>query len=174
MKEEWKDIKGYEGFYQVSNYGMVRSVDRFTNRDGGAQFRKGQLLSPGKDRWGYRFVILQNRTKKCKMIHRLVSAAFLDPIPGKPIVNHIDGNKSNNAVDNLEYCTQSENMRHAFATGLHKTTAVLALDKDTEDTVFQFSSVKDARKMFAPGTNISNCLNGRCKTAYGYKWRYAD
>lgn len=114
-KEIWRDIEGYEGLYQVSNLGSVRSLDRI---DSIGRHRKAKILKPSFSR-GYPYV---NLCKKSKMqfyrIHRLVAIAFLPNPENKEEVNHIDGNTRNNCVDNLEWVTHSENIHHASKTNL--------------------------------------------------------
>ena len=116
-KEIWKDVIGYEGLYQVSNLGRVKSLDKICgNRKG---VIKSKLLNFQDNGKGYKNVNLYNNKKnKCVYIHRLVAGAFLAKIEGKECVNHIDGNKSNNSLENLEWCTRSENMKHAYDNGL--------------------------------------------------------
>ena len=108
MTEEiWRDISGYEGHYQVSNFGRVKSFHK-----------GGRILKPGLV-LGYLKVSLNSGGKVAqRKVHRLVAEAFIPNPNGKPEVNHIDGNPRNNHVDNLEWCTQLENIRHAYATGL--------------------------------------------------------
>lgn len=181
MKEIWKPIEGYGGLYEVSNLGRVRSLDRVIYRTyKGHPYwpmtLKGRILRSGTDRGGYSFVILQNHGKKrCRLVHRLVADAFMDNIENKPQINHIDGNKKNNAVRNLEFCTQHENMQHSVRIGLRKTKRVTAIDVTTGEEFKTFNSVSDAQEYFGNrGTsNISNALHGRCKTAYGYRWESA-
>ena len=104
--ENWKDIPGYEGLYQISDFGNVKSL--ISNR----------LLKPSKDKFGYvRFNALKNKKSKTLRIHRLVMEVF-NPINSFMQVNHIDGNKLNNRLNNLEWCTDSDNKKHAYKTGL--------------------------------------------------------
>lgn len=99
--EEWRNIAGFEGIYMVSNLGRVKNVKR------------DSILSPGRNSKGYlRVILCNNGTKKQVLVHRLVALAFIPNPDGKREVNHIDCNKQNNAVSNLEWVTHSENMRH--------------------------------------------------------------
>ena len=121
--EIFKDIKDYESYYEVSNKGNVRSKDRTYNLTvKGTQtkrFWKGKLLSSQKSNTGYECVLL-SKHQVCKKfsIHRLVANAFIPNPQNKPQVNHIDGNKLNNHVDNLEWCTAKENHKHASENNL--------------------------------------------------------
>ena len=101
MKEIWKDIKGYEGIYQVSNFGRIKSS--YTKR----------ILKGGKNKAGYLLVGLYKQgVLSRKSIHRLVAEAFIPNPDNKPEVNHIDENKTNNMVSNLEWMTAKENINH--------------------------------------------------------------
>ena len=122
MKEVWKDINGYEGCYQVSNLGRIKSLDRMTNNQYGEYFMKGRILKNSiiKEK-GYCRVSLNNGNGKIsKRVHRLVAEAFIPNPENKPEVNHKDGNKLNNCVSNLEWCTNKENIEHSIRTGLKK------------------------------------------------------
>ena len=111
----WKDIKGYEGLYQVSDSGKVKSLTRKNiRRDGVVRILKGKKINPKLSKHGYLFVTLSKNGKLKNMsIHRLVAVAFIDNSHNKMEVNHKDGNKLNNSVDNLEWMTRKENMLHA-------------------------------------------------------------
>ena len=111
--EVWKDILGYEGVYQVSNHGRIRSLDRYVGR----RFFPGKIFSLNPNRYGYVRVDLRYRGKsKSSAVHRLVAEAFLDNPNGLPQINHKDENKSNNHVDNLEWCTAEYNINYGHRT----------------------------------------------------------
>lgn len=109
--EKWKDIKGYEGYYQISSYGRVKSLSRKLKNKWGYFTSKEKILKLSVDKQGYNWVKLcKNNLEKSFLVHRLVTKAFLGD--SKLVVNHKDFNKSNNNLKNLEYCSQSENVRH--------------------------------------------------------------
>lgn len=115
MEEEWRDIKGYEGFYQVSNLGNVRSLDRIFIKSNGRRYnKKGKILIPGLTTKGYETVNLSDVNHKItsKRVHRLVAEAFIPNPNNLPQVNHIDENKLNNFVTNLEWCTNTYNISY--------------------------------------------------------------
>ena len=115
---KWRDVVGFENKYIVSNNGDVASVDRIIIDSIGRQyFREGKILKPTNVN-GYMYINLGR--KKRMYIHRLVGEAFISNKENKPEINHIDGNKSNNKVENLEWVTSSENKQHAQDTGLNK------------------------------------------------------
>ncbi len=116
-----KDIPGYEGLYYATEDGRIYSHTRaIYDRNGNFRyFKKGREVIGEVSVYGYRRVILSsNGIAKKHFVHRLISFTFLNPVKGKEIVNHKDGNKLNNRVDNLEWCTMSENTKHAFDMGL--------------------------------------------------------
>lgn len=140
--EQWVDIDGYVGCYQVSNYGKVRSLDRKVSN--GAQL-KGKMLTPATDRYGYKFIgLCRANQRKQVLVHRLVANAFLDKVNGNVEVNHIDGNKINNHVSNLEWCTKSENQIHAF----HVIKTQHAMRNNVK---LDQSSVNEIRALYAKG-----------------------
>lgn len=114
-KEIWKDIDGYEGLYQVSNLGNVKSL---TNRSNHKEEKILKLNTNGKY---YLVNICKNTKKKTLLIHRLVAKAFIDNPNNLPQINHINGNKLDNRVENLEWCTCRENIIHSIKTGLRVT-----------------------------------------------------
>lgn len=121
MEEEiWKDVEGYEGLYQVSNLGRVKSLERYQKNHNKLQYRKEHIMPLLFDsKHQYQQVCLcKNGVAVKYLIHRLVALAFIPNLYGKKEVNHIDGNKQNNRADNLEWCTRSENIKHAHRIGL--------------------------------------------------------
>lgn len=182
MQEIWKDIENYEGLYQVSNLGKVKNV----------KTQKILKNYTSKQDRGYLKVSLYSNSKaKNFKIHRLVAKAFIPNQYNYPQVNHIDGNKQNNCVKNLEWCNNSHNMKEAYKLGLVKPTHSGCFKKGEhkkqEIPINQFDlngnfvktwpSFTKAEKFFRPNsksisTNIYGVLTNRQKTAYGYIWKY--
>lgn len=186
--EVWKDVVGYESRYEVSNLGRVRSLDRYSRHNTsktGFILQKGQILKPFPTRKGYRVVDLGDGFGKRKVIpvHRLVAIAFIDNPMDYDQVNHIDGVKTNNRLDNLEWCNNSMNQVHAYANGLNKRSPlagkpkrpVYQIDKKTNEIVARFDSVKEAGVALGMKTpsNIITVCKGNRPYAGGYKWQYA-
>ena len=120
MQEIWKDIEGYEGYCQISNLGRVRSLDRVVKKSHGSTgVVKGAIKKPTINTQGYLTVNLRKESKqKCLLLHRLLAEYFIPNPENKPQVNHIDGNKANCTIENLEWVTRKENAQHAWRTGL--------------------------------------------------------
>jgi len=185
MNEIWKDIDGYEGLYQVSSYGNVRSLDRFINHPSGSQrLIKGQLLKPETTKFGYLQVSLSKCDLKHKRfkVHRLVANAFIENPLGLPQINHKDENKQNNNFENLEFCDAFYNQRYGTCSDrkrLHltnhpkKSSPVEQLDENL-NSIKIYPSAKEAQRQ----TGISQgSINRSCRLGYqagGYKWRYLN
>lgn len=177
MVEIWRDIKDYEGLYQVSNLGRVRSVDRYVNNNGGVVFLKGKIIQPSFNENGYLIVCLHknNEGKMCR-VHRLVAMAFPDLVDwtedakGKPFdeleVNHKDQNKTNNNINNLEWCTSQYNCEYS------KSKPILQYTKDMV-FVAEYKSLHEASRETSINVgNIGAVLKGKRRYAGGYIWKY--
>lgn len=186
-EEIWKDIAGFEGFYQVSNLGNVRSLDRKIIRSNGIpKTLKGQILSPGVNPCGYAFVYLGGSGgSKLYRIHRLVAESFIPNPNGYPVANHKDENKLNNSVENLEWCTYSYNTTYNNSMARRLNTRNKTHTYGCEKKVYQYdlrgrlvkvwkSLMEVSRELQLPWGNIANCCRGTKyrHTAYGYKWSY--
>lgn len=117
MREEWKSIRGYKGYYEASNLGRIRSLDRWVkDKNNKPMFFKGKLLSNrGLDKDGYVLnILVKSGERKTVKVHRIIAQTFLKKLKGKNQVNHIDGIKNNNVVTNLEWVNSSENQKHAI------------------------------------------------------------
>ena len=190
MIEEWRDIEGYEGLYQVSNTGRVKSLDRIAimSRYGKEIERriKGRLLKA----WiaqDYFHVTLCKRGKiKAPFVHKLVAAAFIDNPNKYKTVNHKDENKKNNRADNLEWCTTLYNRNYgtgeqrrllAFmassATHNKKHRSVISVNKKDGQTK-RYNSISDATKDGFTVSCVVNCCKGKLKSHKGHIWRYEN
>lgn len=122
MIEEWRPIEGYEGLYEVSSYGRVRSLDRYDERN---CFREGRILKLYTRKGGYLFVQLHlNGKGKNYLVHRLVAIAFIPNPDNLPEVNHLDEDKTNNRVENLEFCDRKYNINYGTRTDKVRNTAI--------------------------------------------------
>lgn len=174
MEEIWKDIEEYEGLYQISNLGRVRSLNHFReNRQGGYE-QKGRIRKIYNSKTYSYIRLSKNGKTKTYTIHKLVANVFLEKVKGKKYINHIDGNKHNNKINNLEWCTSSENQKHALTTGLrNKNARAIKIMQCTIEgkTIKIWESLMEAsRKTGIKEGAISNCINQKGKTAGGYKW----
>lgn len=174
--EVWRDVKGYEGKYQVSNYGNVKSIERKTKRNDGVLYTVlGKAKKPTKWGAGYEVVNLWKSNKQhMEYVHRLVAEAFIKNPENKPYINHIDGNKTNNNVDNLEWCTAHENADHAWRTGLRKGSKPIRCVETGE--IFPGSNkasmmICGSRRM---QSSISACAIGKKKTYLGLHWEFVN
>ena len=157
--EVWKDITGFEGLYQVSNKGRIKSL------------AKNKMLKSFICGSGYDEVLLyKNGHRKPKMIHRMVAEAFVPNESNKREVNHKDGNKFNNDFTNLEWVTPSENIRHSYNVLNHKAFSRNVKCVETKEI---FNSLNEAAtKHGLKSPLIWKCCNGRQKTTGGFHWEY--
>lgn len=185
MKEVWKDIKDYEGYYQISNFGNVRSLDRYVvSKSGWSKFVKGRILKSSLHHYGYLQVSLLKNNKAVSIwVHSLVANAFLDNPNNLPCVNHKNEIKTDNRVENLEWCTiaynnnygnRNMNISLSQRNDRNKSKKVIQYDKQM-NKISIFPSVMEASR--CTGVKESSIRNV-CKqkthylTAGGYIWRY--
>lgn len=188
MQEIWKDIPGYEGYYQISSCGNVKSLPKikkiFCEKE---YITKEKILGVDKNSRGYKRIWLSKEGKRKRIfVHRMVAETFIPNPDDKPCVNHIDCNIENNNVNNLEWCTKKENSEHAVKLGRTKWTeeqkinqrkkfakfkkSVIGISKDGEKIIF--SSLKDLKTIgYSPG-DVCVCCKDKTKTYKGYKWEY--
>ena len=171
MTEIWKDVIHYEGLYQVSNLGRIKSVPKV---DRLGRFHPEKILSQADNGNGYCVVNLKHDgNQKMRTVHNLVAEQFVPNPLDLLEVNHKDGDKNNNRADNLEWCIHAENMQHAVDNGLHTKFGqrkVLCVELG-----LIFDSIKEAELWVGvKGSRISNVcrLKRGCKTCGGYHWRY--
>lgn len=185
MKEEiWKNIEGYEGLYQVSNLGRVKSLDKYLpDTLGRVSFRKEKIICQ-LQRGGYLAVQIWKKGKNKKfLVHRLVATAFIPNPDNLPQVNHKDENKANNNVDNLEWCTHQYNMDYGTRVerirlkqlnDVKKSKPVLQYTLDGE-FIAEYPSLLEVKRLFNyDGGNIRRVCNGEYKQCYGYKWKFKE
>ena len=180
MEEIWKEIKGYEGLYKVSNIGRVKSLGRWVYyKNKGKRWQEEKIMKLSLNKRAYQIVGLSKNGVKLYQVHRLVAEAFIPNPNNLPQVNHKDENKENNVVKNLEYCDAKYN--NNYGTRLErifkKTTngkcskVVLQIDTATENVIAEFPSINEVKRQLGL-THISECCKGKRNTAGGYKWQY--
>lgn len=155
----WKDIPGYEGLYQISDEGEVKSLPR-------KHSRRENILKPGTRAEKYKFVtLIKEGTEKKFSVHRLVATAFLETDDYRMHINHIDKDPSNNRVENLEWCTQKYNNEYSHNKKIAQYT------KQGEKIAVYKSIVYASEQTGIKRTSIGNCINGLSRSAGGYVWK---
>lgn len=162
----WKDIVGYEGIYEVSNDGQVRThkdKKTYTKRHGERKWKQRILKEKNTKGRDARVDLWKNGKPKSFLVHRLVAYAFIPEVEGKHSINHIDGNPRNNKVENLEWCNHLENNRHAFENSLMNTNKhIILVDKKTEEK-HEFISMARASTFLGKGKGYISGLLKRGK-----------
>lgn len=181
--EEWKPIKEYEGFYEISSYGRVKSVARvvsrpYPGRGIQAVHRSERFLTP-TDNGGYASVTLQKHgTRKFALVHRLVAEAFIPNPLRLSDVNHKDENKYNNNVSNLEWCTRLYNNQYGtrnerVIASILKRRAIPVIATDSNGKTMEFVSLREAERNGFKSAKIRECLAGKTSEYAGMTWRKA-
>lgn len=175
-EEVWKDVKGFEGYYQVSNKGRVKSVDRvvsYENEFGTFDRKIQSRVLTTAETTGYQIVSLyKNKKRKMKYVHRLVAEAFISNPNNLPMINHKDEDKINNIVNNLEWCTAAYNMEYnnlRNRNAVKQRKPVIGKHLETGE-IIRYPSVTSATKDGYP--SVSFVLRGERKHSGGYTWRY--
>ena len=183
IEEIWKDIdwiEGFEGLYQVSNLGRVKSLDRIiTFKDGRIRKFKGKILKQNHDKDGYLMVsLVKNGNYKYVKVHRLVGQAFIKNIYNKPYIDHIDTDKTNNVFYNLRWVTQKENVNNPITKQHAKNSRPkekIKLRKKIfcNELNMEFDSLQEAVETLDLNYgHLSECLSGKRKKHKGYTWKF--
>lgn len=180
--ELWVSIKNYEGLYEISNFGRVKSLSK--NRGYNYSCRIPERIIKNSDNGlGYQKVNLsKNGKKNTKYVHILVATYFIENTEDKLEVNHKDGNKANNIFSNLEWATRKENESHAWKSGLknmigknnHASKPVVQMDLNGNEIKTWESSHLIEKSLNIYSNHVRSCCKGKLATAYGFKWKYAS
>lgn len=176
--EEWRDIEGYQGLYQVSNMGRVKSLERTVWNNGGYYKIPERIMKPQMHRNGYLSVNLwREGIVKNYLVHRLVATAFIPNPQGYKEVNHINEDKTDNRVCNLEFCSRSYNLTYndrAKKIAEKNSKPIYGINK-VSGLIVEFPSAREAgRTLGINNANINSCLKGRYKSSGGFYWFYAE
>ena len=175
----WKDINGYEGYYQVSDNGYVRSLDRYiTDNKGITRFLKGKIMkqsichSHGSEDGYYVVNLHKNHVSNVLMVHLLVACAFIPNPLDLPIINHKDGDKKNNSVSNLEWSSYSYNNIHALENNLRQPRGnIIGQYSISGELIKKYKSICEAARKTGFGrSSISHCVNKRQSSYKGFIW----
>lgn len=170
-KEIWKDVKGFEGLYQVSNLGRIKSLQFYVR---GMYIKREKILKPCDNGNGYKIIyLMKNKKRNVRYIHRLVAIAFIKNPKNYKCINHKDENKKNNCVENLEWCTHKYNNNygnHKSKISKSRMKRVIQYDKNM-NLIKIWDGVRLAMKEMK-SYHICSCCKGKIKYSGGYIWRY--
>ena len=174
----WKDVVGYEGIYEVSDTGQVRThkdKTTYTTRHGIRKWKQRVLKQKVSKDSTHRVSLYKNGIEKTWLVHRLVALAFIPQVEGKEYINHIDGDRNNNNVSNLEWCNHKENNNHAFDTGLMTSNVwVNLIDKNTGE-VKEFRSMQKASQFMGRNHGYLSLQRQKSKTENDlYKFEFIE
>lgn len=188
MEEEiWRPVEGYEGLYEVSSIGRIKSLKRVVRNNGGYRIIQESIKKNSVDGKGYEYVWLWNKSGREHRVHKLVATAFIPNLENKPCIDHINGNRRDNRVENLRWCTHKENSnfeiahermsrnapwRGKYGENVPWSKAVFQYDQEG-NLIQEFGGILEAsRKTGINYRCISDSCRGKQKTAGGYVWKY--
>lgn len=183
----WMPVRGWENLYEVNNYGIIRSLNREINCNGGSRFIKGKYLKNKMGNAGYLMVYLSNgKIRKNCLVHRLVAIAFINNPNNYPQINHKSGNKQDNRVEMLEWCTSSYNNKYSFVylgrkgtksfkgrTGKNHPSSICIKQYDLNNNLLnKYESISEAAKQTGTGlSNIAACIKNGTNKTNGFIWK---
>lgn len=188
-QEIWKDVKNYEGIYQISNLGRIKSLSRvFIQKNGIEKRIKERILKQVKDSKGYYFVGLHKNSQILQYrVHRLIAEYFIPNEYNKPHINHKNGIKTDNQINNLEWCTVSENNQHAYTNNgrispmknkkgiLNKNSKPVFQYNKNGDYINEFNAIADASRITKiQQSDIAACCRGKLKSAGSFIWKFKN
>ena len=184
MEEIWKDIPNYEGLYQASTMGRIKRLESKVWNRFDFITKKEHILKPRYTRKGYiHYALYKNGERKDFKCHWLILSTYIENKDNKPQINHINGKKDDNRLENLEYCTNEENQKHAYRIGLKKPMRGAKNPKARKvnqydlkgEFIKQWNCINEAkRNLNILNAHIGECCKGTRKNAGDFKWRYVD
>lgn len=177
MEEIWKYIPGYDGSYKVSNMGGACSCDRIVKNGNSLLHLKGKPIGHIGNHGYYILTLSKNGIKRVVLVHRVIASLFVPNPDNKPMIDHIDGCRTNNKATNLRWCTNRENLTFPIATEnriiCQKSKRVAQIDKNTGEVINVYLSAREIKRKYGFNeSNIWKCCHCIKPSMYGYKWKY--